>query len=566
MNKKGTPRTGGQILVDQLLLNDIDTVFLVPGESYLAALDALYGARNRARVITCRQEGGAAFMAEAYGKVTGRPGICFVTRGPGACNASIAVHTAMQDSTPMMLLVGQVARKSLGREAFQEIDFGRMFAPPVAKMAVQIDDPCRIPEIIHSALTTALSGRPGPVVVALPEDMLVEKCTVDDGKPVQAVQPHAALEQLTKMLDALEKATRPLMILGGGGWDPEACANIAKFASDNCLPTAVSFRRQDLFDNQSDFYIGDLSSGVDPALVKRVKDSDFLLVVGARLGEMTTKGYTTVIPPVPKQRLVHVYADAHELGKVFQPDVAILSGMSSFAQQVSKLDPVDGNIWVNWTKAARKDYLKTQDPDDLGGKLDLAFIVNHLQEVLAQDTIVTIDAGNFSGWAHRFWRFRKPRTELGPTVGAMGYSVPAGVAAQIACPDQSVVSFVGDGGFMMTGQELATALQHGATPIILIFNNSMYGTIRMHQEREYPDRVIATDLINPDFRALALAYGAHGERVGRTEEFPPALKRALTSGKAAVIELIVDQEQITTGSTLSQIREAARTRSKLESQ
>ena len=358
----------------------------------------------------------------------------------------------------------------------------------------------------------------------------------------------------------------PMMILGGGGWDPEACANIAKFASDNCLPTAVSFRRQDLFDNQNDFYIGDLSSGVDPALVQRVKDSDFLLVVGARLGEMTTKGYTTIMPPVPKQRLVHVYADAHELGKVFQPDIAILSGMSSFAQQVSELDPVDGNIWVTWAKAARKDYLKTQDPDDLGGELDLAFVVKHLQEALAQDTIVTVDAGNFSGWVHRFWRFRKSRTELGPTAGAMGYGVPAGVAAQIACPDQSVVSFVGDGGFLMTGQELATALQHGAAPIILVFNNSMYGTIRMNQEREYPDRVIATDLTNPDFTALAHAYGAHGERVERTEEFAPALKRAQASGKAAVIELIVDPEQITTRATLSQIRGAARTRTELGSQ
>ena len=531
---------------------------MVPGESYLAALDALYGARNQARVITCRQEGGAAFMAEAYGKVTGKPGVCFVTRGPGACNASIAVHTAMQDSTPMLLLVGQVARHMLGREAFQEIDFGRMFAPPITKMAVQIDDPVKIPEIMHKAFTTAMSGRPGPVVVALPEDMLVEDCIVNDGMIASGIQPIAAAEQLNEMRDALAKASRPLMILGGGGWTTEACSNIAKFAADNCLPTAVSFRRQDLIDNYSDVYIGDLSTGVDPTLVQRVKDSDFLLVVGARLGEMTTKGYTTISAPVPDQHLIHVYADSSEFGKVYQPNISIPSGMASFSLLASQLDPVDSSQWRGWADSARKDYLATLLPTDLGGDLDLAFVVNHLQERLGQNTIVAVDAGNFSGWAHRFWRFQKPRTELGPTVGAMGYSVPAGVAAQLARPNQPVVSFVGDGGFMMTGQELATALQHGAAPLILIFNNSMYGTIRMHQEREYPDRVIGTDLTNPDFTALALAYGAHAERVTRTEEFAPALEWCQESGKASVMELIVDAEFLTTRATLSQIRELGR--------
>ena len=531
---------------------------MVPGESYLAALDALYGARNQTRVITCRQEGGAAFMAEAYGKVTGKPGVCFVTRGPGACNASIAVHTAMQDSTPMLLLVGQVARHMLGREAFQEIDFGRMFAPPITKMAVQIDDPVKIPEIMHKAFTTAMSGRPGPVVVALPEDMLVEDCIVNDGMIASGIQPIAAAEQLNEMRDALAKASRPLMILGGGGWTTEACSNIAKFAADNCLPTTVSFRRQDLIDNYSDVYVGDLSTGVDPALVQRVKDSDFLLVVGARLGEMTTKGYTTISAPVPDQYLIHVYADSGEFGKVYQPNIPIPSGMASFSLLASQLDPVDSSQWRGWADSARKDYLATLLPTDLGGDLDLAFVVNHLQERLGQNTIVTVDAGNFSGWAHRFWRFQKPRTELGPTVGAMGYSVPAGVAAQLARPNQPVVSFVGDGGFMMTGQELATALQHGAAPLILIFNNSMYGTIRMHQEREYPDRVIGTDLTNPDFTALALAYGAHAERVTRTEEFAPALERCQESGKASVMELIVDAELLTTRATLSQIRESGR--------
>lgn len=559
MGKKKYPRTGGQILIDQLLLNSVDTVFAVPGESYLAALDALYGARNQTQVITCRQEGGAAFMAEAYGKVTGKPGVCFVTRGPGACNASIAVHTAMQDSTPMILLVGQVARHMLGREAFQEIDFGRMFAPPITKMAVQIDDPKKIPEVMHQAFSTAISARPGPVVIAMPEDMLVEECIVNDGKAASAIYPAPTIEQLEEMREALSKALRPIMILGGGGWTDAAHSNIAKFAKVNHIPTAVSFRRQDLIDNYSEVYIGDLSTGVDPALVQRIKDSDFLLVVGSRLGEMTTKGYTTISSPIPDQYLVHVYADVSEFGKVYQPNLSIASGMLSFSEAASQLPPVDWSKWANWTNAAHQDYLGTLIPTDLGGPLDLAFIVTHLQERLGKDTIITVDAGNFSGWAHRFWRFRKSKTELGPTAGAMGYSVPAGIAAKIACPDQSVVSFVGDGGFMMTGQELATAIQHGATPIILLFNNNMYGTIRMHQEREYPDRVIATDLQNPDFTALAHAYGAHAERVTCTKEFAPALERAQASGKASVIELIVDPELLTTRSTLSQIKESART-------
>ena len=409
---------------------------------------------------------------------------------------------------------------------------------------------------ISKGTSTAMSGRPGPVVVALPEDMLVEDCIVNDGMIASGIQSIAAAEQLNEMRDALAKASRPLMILGGGGWTTEACSNIAKFAADNCLPPTVSFRRQDLIDNYSDVYVGDLSTGVDPALVQRVKDSDFLLVVGARLGEMTTKGYTTISAPVPDQYLIHVYADSGEFGKVFQQNIPIPSGMASFSLLASQLDPVDSSQWSSWADSARKDYLATLLPTDLGGDLDLAFVVNHLQERLGQNTIVTVDAGNFSGWAHRFWRFQKPRTELGPTVGAMGYSVPAGVAAQLARPNQPVVSFVGDGGFMMTGQELATALQHGATPLILIFNNSMYGTIRMHQEREYPDRVIGTDLTNPDFTALALAYGAHAERVTRTEEFAPALERSQESGKASVIELIVDAELLTTRATLSQIRES----------
>jgi acetolactate synthase-1/2/3 large subunit len=549
------------VLIDLLRLNGVDTVFAVPGESYLAALDALYEARNQIRLIVCRQEGGAGFMAEAYAKATGRPGVCFVTRAPGACNASIAVHTAMQDSTPMVLLVGQIARGTIGREAFQEIDYRHMFAPPITKMATQVDDPRRLPEIVHNAFRIAISGRPGPVVVALPEDMLSETCTVEDGRPAVPVRAHPGAADLAALRDLLAAARRPVMILGGGGWSAEARIDIAAFAAANGLATAVSFRRQDLIDNSNPLYIGDLSSSVEPRLVQRIKDADLLLVVGARLGEMTTRGYTTVEAPVPRQTLIHVQAEGAELGRVFQPDLAILSGMAEFATAARAHQPVDGARWADWVGQGRADYLATQTPDPYDGPMDLAVIVETLRDALPDDTIITLDAGNFTGWAHRFWRFRHPRTELGPTVGAMGYGVPAGIAAKLACPERSVVTFVGDGGFMMTGQELATAVHHRIAPIILVFNNAMFGTIRMHQERDYPDRVIGTALTNPDFAALARAYGAHGETVARTEDFAPALERARAAKTAAVIELRMDPDVITTHTTLSAIRNAARARS-----
>ena len=560
MDATPSSRSGGQVLIDALLLHGVDTVFAVPGESYLAALDALYGARNRIRLITCRHESGAAFMAEAYGKATGRLGVCFVTRGPGACNASIGVHAAMQDSTPMLLLVGQVARGMLGREAFQEIDFTRMFAPPVAKMAVQIDDPARIPEIMHHAVRTAMSGRPGPVVVALPEDMLTESCAVADGKPYQAVRAHPGAGQIDAMRAMLAAAARPVMILGGGGWSEAARADMGAFAAANGLPTTVSFRRQDLIDNTADVYIGDLGSSVEPKLVQRIKDADLLLVVGARLGEMTTRGYTTIEAPAPRQALIHIQADGAELGRVFQPDLAILSGMEEFAAVARAMAPVDGAKWNTWRESGRADYVATQTPEPYDGALNLAEVLRILKRDLPEDTIVTLDAGNFSGWAHRYWTFRHGRTELGPTVGAMGYGVPAGIAAKVAHPERCVLTFVGDGGFMMTGQELATAMHHQLDPIILLFNNGLYGTIRMHQEREYPDRIIGTDLTNPDFAALARAYGAHGETVERTEDFAPALARARQSGKAAVIDLRMDANVITTKTTLDAIRDAAKAR------
>ena len=557
MTEQTALRTGGEILVDALRLHGVETVFCVPGESYLAALDALYGARNQIRVVTCRQEGGAGFMAEAYGKTTGKPAVCFVTRGPGACNASIGVHTAMQDSTPMILFVGQVARNAMGREGFQEIDYRQMFAPPITKLAMQIDDPARIPELVHHAFQTATSGRQGPVVVALPEDMLTEAASVADGKAYQPVRPHPGPDQLARVRAMLADAERPVMILGGSGWTAAACEAITQFAEANGLPVAVSFRRQDLFDNLNDLYVGDLSTSVDPKLVARIVEADVLLVVGARLGEMTTGGYTTLSTPTPRQKLIHVYPDAEELGRVFQPDLAIAAGMEGFATAAQELEPIDSAAWNDWTRAGHADYVANLEPDPMPGPVDMPAIIATLQNELPDDTIITIDAGNFSGWPQRFWRFRHHPSEIAPTDGAMGYSVPAGVAAKLAAPDREVVSFVGDGGFMMTGQELATALQHGVTPIIIVINNGTFGTIRMHQERDYPDRPIATELTNPDFAALARAYGAHGELVERTEDFAPALSRARAAGTAAVIEIRLDVDVITTRATLSTIRDRA---------
>lgn len=557
MTEPNPPRTGGEILVDALRLHGVETVFCVPGESYLAALDAMYGARNQIRVITCRQEGGAGFMAEAYGKATGKPGICFVTRGPGACNASIGVHTAMQDSTPMILFVGQVARDAMGREGFQEIDYRQMFAPPITKLAMQIDDPARIPELVHHAFQTATSGRQGPVVVALPEDMLTEAANVADGKPYTPIRPHPGPDQLAEIRALLAGASRPVMILGGSGWTTDARDAITEFAEANRLPVAVSFRRQDLFDNRHELYIGDLSTSVDPKLVARVTEADLLLVVGARLGEMTTRGYTTFSTPEPRQKFIHVYPDPEELGRVFQPDLPITAGMGEFASAACALDPVDGAKWEDWARAGRADYLANLEPDPMPGPVDMPTIIATLSKELAEDTIITVDAGNFSGWPQRFWQFGHYPSEIAPTDGAMGYSIPAGVAAKLAAPERDVVSFVGDGGFMMTGQELATALHHGVAPIIIVVNNGTYGTIRMHQERDYPDRPIATDLTNPDFAALARAYGAHGETVERTEDFAPALARARAAGTAAVIEIRLDVDVITTRTTLGTIRERA---------
>lgn len=550
------PRDGGQLLVDQLLLHGADTAFCVPGESYLAVLNALYDVRERFTLINARHEAGAANMAEAYGKLTGRPGICMVTRGPGATQAAVGVHTAFQDSTPMILLIGQVDRDGLDREAFQEIDYRRMFGP-VAKWAAQIERTERIPEYMARAFHVATSGRPGPVVLALPEDMLTEVRTVPDAKPKPPAQARPAPEQLQALREMLQAAERPLLLLGGSGWSDEACASMGAFAEANGLPVAAAFRRQDLIDHGSPSYVGDLSvSGGPSPAYRQVEAADLIVAVGTRLGDYMTRGYTALSVPTPRQRLAHVHADADELGLVYRPDLAIVSGTSAFAAALegSALQGgawFDPGRWSGWREAGRQAYLASLRPEPYEGAFhpDLAMLA--LADELPRDAVVTLDAGNHTGWPQRFLRFGRPGRQLGATNGSMGYAVPAAVAASLRHPDRAVVAFVGDGGFMMSGTELATAAQHGATPIVLLFDNGMYGTIRLHQEREYPGRVVGTDLVNPDFVAMAKAMGAHAERVERSEDFLPAFRRARASGRAALLHLPIDPELINTRTRLS---------------
>jgi acetolactate synthase-1/2/3 large subunit len=550
-------RTGGHILVDQLLVHGARMAFCVPGESFLEVLDGLHDAEPRIRLINARHEAGAANMAEAYGKLTGQPGICLVTRGPGACQASVGVHTAFQDSTPMILLVGQVPRDHVDREAFQEVDYRQMFAP-LAKWVAQIDVTARIPEYIARAFHIATSGRPGPVVLALPEDMLTEHASVADAKPFNRVAPAFALQQASEVRTLLQTARRPLMLVGGSGWSEDACRDIIAFAEANGLPTACSFRRQDLFDNRSDCFVGDFGTSGPPALIRRVQEADLLLVVGARLGEMTTQGYSLLEGAQLARVLIHVHASAEELGRVFRPDVSIVAAPAAFAAGMAAQPALDPAPWRDWARAAREDFLAaTAAPPPGDWPLNLARVLTEYREILPKDAIVTLDAGNHTGWPQRFLYYGRPGRQLGPTSGAMGYSVPAAVAASLIHPDRLVLGCVGDGGFMMSGQEIATAIQHGGKPIILVFNNQMYGTIRMHQEREHPNRVVGTNLVNPDFVALGLAMGAHAELVTCDEEFAPALARAASSGKAALIELRTDPELISTRMTITRLRQAA---------
>jgi acetolactate synthase I/II/III large subunit len=550
--------SGGQLVVAALRAHRVDMAFSVAGESYLEVLDALFDAPE-IRLVTCRQEGGAAFMAEAYGKLTGKPGVLLVTRGPGACNASIGIHTAFQDSTPMVVLVGQVARHQIDREAFQEVDFRKMFAP-LAKWVAQVDMAERVPELINQAFQVATSGRPGPVVLALPEDMLRDHSAAAVVGPYRPVRAHPGAADLAELRRLLAAAERPIMLVGGGGWDDRACHDITRFAEANQLPVCCSFRRQDIVDNRSPSFVGDLGTGASAALVARIKEADLLLAVGARIGEITSQSYSLMGIPDPGKVLIHVHAGADELGRVFRPSLPIQSGMPEFAAAAAAIPTVPAPRWSDWRAAARSEYEAGLVPTIAGGVLDLGKVMTWLRDRLSDDAIITSDAGNFSGWPNRFLQYRRPGRQLGPTSGAMGYGVPAAVAAKLVHPDRLVVAFCGDGGFMMTGQEIATSILEGVGPIILVFNNAMYGTIRMHQERRFPGRVVGTALKNPDFLALARAYGVFGSSVSRTEEFAPAFEEAAAGNGPAIIELKMDPEMITTRTTLSEIRREAEAR------
>lgn len=545
-------RHGGQILVDQLVAQGVTRVFSVPGESFLAALDGLHdsGIEN----IVCRQEGGAAMMAEAQGKMTGKPGVAFVTRGPGATNAAAGIHIAKQDSTPMVVFVGQIARAHRDREAFQEMDYRAVFGT-LAKWAAEVDQIERLPEYISRAFHVACSGRPGPVVLALPEDMLSGHADVAD-LPAPAPRPAAvSTAQIEAITAALQTAQRPLVIAGGPGWSQAATEALARFAEGWNLPVAVTFRRQDRMNNDHPLYAGDLGVGMNPRLGQRLAQADLLLVLGARLGDIATDGYEILNPTRPGPKILHLHPDPDELGRVFHPALAIAAPT---AEAVSALAKTSGSgPWADWAAQARKDYEAWQKPTETPGAVKLEQVVAWLASNLPHDSILTNGAGNYAAFLHRYYRFRQFGTQLAPTSGSMGYGFPASVAASLQNPDKTVVCMAGDGCFQMTCNEMSTAVQHGAKPIVIVANNGRYGTIRMHQERHYPGRPSGTDLANPDFAALALAYGGHGETVTDQADFAAAFARAQASGKLAVIELKLDPDMLTTGQTLSQVRAAA---------
>ena len=544
-------RHGGKILADALVGHGVDMAFGVPGESFLPVLDGIYDVRDKLKFIICRQEGGASYMADAYGKLTGKPGILFVTRGPGATNGSVGVHTAFQDSTPMIMFIGQVGNEMVEREAFQEIDYRRMYGP-MAKWVAQIDRTERIPEYVSHAFHTAMAGRPGPVVLALPEDMQDDLAEVKELKPYQRVAAHPGEADMHALRDRLAKAKKPLVILGGAGWSKKGCDDFLAFATAFDLPVACSYRAQDMIDNRDPHYVGDVAVGLNPALAKRIGESDLLMAIGSRLGEWSTVNYTLVDIPRPKQPFVHIYPGAEELGRVYQGELLINAGMPEFAAAARKLPPLKP-AWSEWTKGARADLDAWQKPVKVPGNVNMSEIVNWLGKRLPADAILTNGAGNFSLWVHRFYRYGGFRTQLAPTSGAMGYGVPSGVGAAIILPKRTVISFAGDGDFLMTGQELATAAQYDAKLIFIVVNNGMYGTIRMHQERHFPTRVSGTMLKNPDFAALARAYGLHGEIVEATADFEAAFERAWNAKTAALIEVRVDPDAISPRASLSSI-------------
>ena len=570
MSTSESPKIAGHLLVECLIAQGVTHAFGVPGESYLAALDGFHAHADQIKFIINRQEGGAAFMAEAHGKLTGRPGICFVTRGPGATNASIGVHTAFQDSTPMILFVGDVASETRDREAFQEVNFLSFFGPStggMAKRVERIDDARRIPEYVARAFATAMNGRPGPVVLVLPEDMLASVVAADASGAMPLALPRVAAVEawsdpgsLRYLREMLLKSERPFVVAGGGGWTPQSAQALQRFAENWRLPVGNAFRFQDTFDNFHPQYAGDVGIGINPKLVQRLRQSDLIIAIGPRLGEMTTGGYGWLQAPRPKQKLVHFHASAEELNRVYQADLAIQSTMNAAARSLEVLTAPVTLPWDAWTQACNADYLANMVPQTLPGDIDMPAIVATLQKHLPADAVLTNGAGNFASWVHRFFKHhglvKGVKTQLAPTNGAMGYGVPAGIAAAITT-GRVVLTMAGDGDFLMNGQELATATQYGAKSIIVLLNNGMFGTIRMHQERDYPQHVAGTALVNPDFAALARAYGYAGVKITKTAEFEAQLLAALERPQGTLIEVTLDPEVITTRGTLSAIRQHA---------
>jgi acetolactate synthase I/II/III large subunit len=552
MTEAKTGRTGGKLLADALVAQGVTHAFCVPGESYLDLLDGLYAVRNQLQLVTCRFEAGAIHMAEAYGKLTGKPGVAIVTRGPGACHAAIGVHVAQQDSTPLVLLVGQIPVEETDRETFQEVDYRRMFSP-IAKWVTQIDDEKRIPELMAHAFDVAVSGRPGPVVIAISEEMQKRMAAVPDIGPANVLPPHPAPDAVSRMMTMLGKAKRPLAVLGGSRWSDQGKADIRDFLLANDLPVAVGFRRQSVFDGTSQNYVGDLGVGADPGLVAHAKDADLIIAIGSRLGETFSQGYT-LLDMAGATPIVHVYPEQSEIGRVYRPALGITADLNAFAAAAKAAAPIKKPAWGGWTRDLRATRMKQAAAPSYEGPLNLAKALQDLEKALPANTIYTTDAGNFATWPTRFMHVGAGQDFLGPTNGAMGYAVPSAIGAKIVHPERTVIGFVGDGGFLMTGQEIATAFHHSVNPVILVFNNQMYGTIRMYQERTYPHRVSGTALTNPDFARFIEAFGGHGEVVEKTEELVPAVQRALASGKPALVEIRMNPEQVTNRATIADLR------------
>jgi acetolactate synthase-1/2/3 large subunit len=555
MRSNDGTRTGGQILIDQLAVHGVRHAFCVPGESYLAALDAFYD--SKIALTICRHESGAAMMAEAVGKTTGRPGICFVTRGPGATNASAGIHIARQDSSPLIMFVGQVGRDMRDREAFQELDYRAVFGS-IAKWVTEIDDPARIPELVSHAFHTACNGRPGPVVIALPEDMLTDRVAVPDATAFEPVETWPGLTDMSRLQKLLWAAKRPVALLGGSRWSEAAFAAFARFAERFALPVATTFRRGYLFDALHPCYAGDMGIGPNPKLLARVKGADLVLLIGGRLGEMSTQSYTLFDIPEPQMKLVHVHPGPEELGRVYHPHLAIQAAPTAFCSALEGLQPPSEIAWQGEAATAHADCLAwTDKATPQPGGVNLGEIMVWLRENLTPDTIITNGAGNFAGWIHRFYRFRKFATHVAPTSGSMGYGFPAAVAMKMLHPERTVVCIAGDGDFLMTGQEFATAVQYKLPVIVVLADNGLYGTIRMHQERDYPGRVVATELKNPDFVAYAMAFGGYGALVEKTADFPAAFAQAVATGKPSIIHLKIDPEAVSTTASITAIREKA---------